>query len=319
MGSFDAFVGRVPLAMGQGRDRFVLNGRKPAGGAFLTSRESFRLPGRLQGMGSFRLHVGFSPFISTSTTSSAWLGSYALSWSPHPRVDLGALRTTRFAGRGIEPFDVQSFFRMLVGRGLADSFDDSQGELAARVRWGILGHAVSTYLSVGFEDKTTVWLDPGLLLGVLIPELRPEALYSLRYEFLAFGSRVRWCWWCEEWTDDDWYLHPAYGPYFLEGEPLGALLGGYGASHRASAEAWLTALPLRGWLEYRREFRYADNVLLNPELFSDPAPERVGSWTLGAEALFRGGWGLSGALHTATLDGERELGLSLALRLLAGG
>lgn len=317
-GSFDLAFGRVPVALGQGLDPFILNGRKPSGGAFLTSREPFRPPGALESLGTFRLHVGLSPFIRAPGTPSAWLGSYALSWSPHPRLLLGALRTTRFAGRGIEPFRLQDFFRMLVGQGKEDAFDDSQGELAARVRWRLLGQPVATYLSLAFEDKTTLWRDPGLLAGILVPRLRSEGLYTFRYEFRALGRRARWCSGCAGWDREPWYDNLAYGPYFLEGEPMGSLLGGNGAGHLGRVELWPAELPLRGWLEFRHLSRYDGNILLREDVRPGTVAERVRAWSLGAEGLLPRGWGFSGALHTALLDGEREYGASFALRFLTG-
>ncbi len=318
VGSFDLFVGRMPLRMGEGRDPFLLNGRTPVDGATLTSRTPFRLPGALEGLGAFRFHVGFSPFISSPLTSRAWLGSFGLSWSPHSRVDLGILRTTRFAGEDIEPFNWDKFLRMLAWQGQNDAFDDNQGEVAAQVRWGLGGQHLTTYVSLGFEDRQSTYEDPGLLLGGFLPLLRPEALYALRYEFLAFGRRAYWCGSCEK-SHHAWYLSPKFGAYFLDGEPLGALLGGYGASHRGRLELWLSRSPVRAWVEHLRAVRNPGNVLLDPSLVEEPAAKDVTSWTVGAGALLGGRWSLSGSLQRATLDGEETMGGSVAIRVLAGG
>lgn len=318
-GPFDLFLGRVPISLGQGRDPFILNGRKGLDGAFLDSREPFRLPGFLQGLGPAHLHLGFSPLFSTPTVSSTWWGSFGLTLSPHPRVDLGFLRTVRFAGEGLDGWSLGNVAGLLTATGEDNSFDDSQGELALRVRWDLLGQPFSTYLSLGFEDKATVYEDPGLMVGVLAPFLRPEALYTARYEFLAFGSKARWCSSCPR-EFHAWYRHPAFGDYLLDGIPLGAMLGGYGASQMGRLEGWFSGKPIRAWAEFQHLSRGGRNLII----ILDGAPSRVEVWTLGLEH-FMGEtpisgvrWKASGALRSVSLDGKREMAFSASLTFIPG-
>jgi hypothetical protein len=316
---FDLFLGRVPMALGQGQDPFILSGYKGVDGAFLTSREPFHFPGFLRGLGPSQLHLGLSPFISTSTVQQAWWGSFGLALSPHPSVDLGFFRTVRFAGEGLDGWSFSNVVGMLAVRNENNAFDDSGGELALRVRWDLLGQPLSSYLSLAFEDKATVYEDPGLLVGVLVPFLRPEALFTLRYEFQAFGSRARWCDSCSR-EFHSWYRHPAFGDYLLDGIPLGAMLGGYGASHRGRLDMWFSARPVRGWAEYQHLSREGSNLLI----LLDKAPARVEAWGVGAE-WFLGytplSWArltASGALRSVVLQEGREFALSASLTIHPG-
>ena len=208
---------------------------------------------------------------------------------------------------------------MLAVRSENNSFDDSGGELALRVRWELLGQPLSSYLSLGFEDKATLYEDPGLLVGVLAPFLRPEALYTLRYEFRAIGSRARWCDSCPR-EFHSWYRHPAFGDYLLDGIPLGATLGGYGASHRGRLEGWFSARPVRAWAEFQHLSRGRSNLLI----LLDEAPARVEAWGVGAEwflgntPLPRARLTASGALRSVSLDEKREFALTASLTIIAG-
>jgi hypothetical protein len=233
------------------------------------------------------------------------------------------MRTVRFGGEGLEGWSAGNLFRMFTLAGENNSFGDSQGEIALRVRWDLLGQPLSTYLSMGFEDKGTVHEDPGLLVGVLAPLLRPEALYTLKYEFMAYGGRAMWCGSCER-VFHAWYRHPAFGDYILDDTLLGSELGGYGASHRGRLEAWFSGTPIRAWAEYQHMYREDRNLIRIREL----GASRVEGWEVGVESSlgspsgsFLGSaftWLVSGAFQGVSLDGEQVHGLTASISIIPG-
>jgi hypothetical protein len=213
-------------------------GHAPVDGLLLGSARPFRLPGFLDVLGRMTAHFFLSPNISTPTTDNAWLNSMGLSLEPHPAVTLGASRTIRFAGEGISDNpSLSELFTIFSGQGGDDSFDDSQGELSLRVRFRAWGQPMSPYVSLGFEDLPSMWEDPGLVAGLLVPIDVGTGVLAARYEYQAFGQQAQWCGGCE-YVSHRWYTQREYGEYVLDGVPLGSTLGGYGSRHQLGLTWW---------------------------------------------------------------------------------
>ncbi len=166
-----------------------------------------------------------------------------ISIEPHPSVQLGAYRTVRFAGEGISDPSVTEILQVFAGQGGSEGFDDSQGELSARLRFRAWGQPLAPYVSLGFEDVPSLWEDPGIVAGVLVPVETGSGVLAARYEYQAFGRQAKWCGGCE-YKSHRWYTQRSYGEYTLDDVLLASSLGGYGTRHRLEATYW-GALPLR--------------------------------------------------------------------------
>lgn len=254
-------AGRVPLGMGQGVTRLLLNGLSAFDGVWLGSARPVELPG-LGFLGRVSGHVFVGPGVPTPPADSvpggmeAWFMSTAVRIEPHPRVQISLMRTARFAGDSVESATLGRLLETFTVGAQKSDFDDTQGELAVRVRVDLLGLHPTPYLSLGFEDREALWQDPGIVSGVLLPLPLGDDLVSFRYEYAGFGKRAFWCRGCE-YVFHAWYRHRAYGTYTLDGRPIGALLGGYGSSHQVELQYWSGRHPLRARAVLFREKREA--------------------------------------------------------------
>jgi hypothetical protein len=184
-----------------------------------------------------------------------------LDFAPHPRVRIGASRTVRFAGEGQGSVTVGNLLKTLYWGGEGSDFDDSQGEVSIRLRIGPQRRSVTTYLSLGFEDTESIYEDPGIVAGALLPLLLDRGLLTLRYEYSAFGKRAQWCGSCE-YQRHLWYHGRWYGAYVHDGVPMGSELGGYGSSHWIESVYWATGMPVRVAVSAFRRNREPGNILL---------------------------------------------------------
>ncbi len=306
-GAAQLVAGRMRARIGQGTSRILLAGRSSMDGVLVGSARPFLLPGFLKVFGRVTAHILVSPNVSTPTTDRAWFSSMGMSIEPHPAVQLGAYRTVRFAGEGISDPSVGEIFQVLSGQGGSEDFDDSQGELAARVRFRAWGQAVAPYLSVGFEDLPSLWEDPGLVAGVLVPVETGSGIVAARYEYQAFGKQAQWCLECE-YKSHRWYTQRSYGEYTFDDVLLASSLGGYGTRHLVEA-SWWGALPLRlsGMVFF--EEREEGNLL-----FERWPGQRQG---VGASAAARPrpGWEVEAGSVLSWSGGSTEGQLSLVVRI----
>ncbi len=256
-------AGRIPLALGDGPQRLLLNGARAQDGILVRTRDGPTLPGPLEALGPLGAHLFLSPRHALPDGTDAWMGSMALALRPHPRVRLHGARTFRFGGEegpSVTPGRVlETFF---LG-GQDSGFDDSQGEVGARVRWSLAHRSLVTYLTLAFEDAPGIYEDPGILAGLFFPWVGEEFWGSLRYEYLAMGRRGFWCGGLCDYVSHGWYWAGALGEYAQDGVPLGALLGGEGISHTLSFSYWGVAWPFRveGGLAWEK--REGNNLLLS--------------------------------------------------------
>lgn len=242
-GAAQLVAGRMRSRIGQGTSRILLAGRSSMDGVLFGSARPFLLPGFLGALGRMTAHILVSPNVSTPTTDRAWFSSMGVSIEPHPAIQLGAYRTVRFAGEGISDPSISEIFQVFAGQGGSEDFDDSQGELSARLRFRAWGQAVAPYVAVGFEDVPSLWEDPGIVAGVLVPVVTGSGILTTRYEYQAFGRQAQWCAGCE-YKSHRWYTQRSYGDYTFEDVLLASSLGGYGTRHVLQA-SWWGVLPLR--------------------------------------------------------------------------
>ncbi len=306
-GAAQLVAGRVRSRIGQGSSRILLAGRSSMDGVLFGSARPFLLPGFLEVLGRLTAHILVSPNVSTPTTDRAWFSSMGVSIEPHPSVQLGAYRTVRFAGEGISDPSVSEIIQVFTGQGGSDDFDDSQGELAARVRFRAWGQAVAPYVSVGFEDLPSLWDDPGIVAGLLVPVEMGSGILATRYEYQAFGRQAQWCLGCE-YKSHRWYNQRSYGEYTYDDVLLASSLGGYGTRHLVEA-SWWGALPLRlsGLVFF--ENREEGNLL-----FERWPGQRQG---VGASAAARPrpGWEVEAGSVVSWSEGSTEGELRLVVRI----
>ncbi len=126
-----------------------------------------------------------------------------------------------------------------------NDWDDHKLEVTFSWRGNPLGQPLALHGVIGQED-TPPWRDPAVLAGFTVPIMRPSGLWVLGYEYDAIGARARFCPICDfdvftpegAFSTALWYLHSDHPPYQREGIPVGAHLGGYGASHRLTVALW---------------------------------------------------------------------------------
>ncbi len=310
LGNFSFLVGRIPVGLGQGLDRILLTGGHSLDGALVGTRRPVRLPGGLSRLGVFSLQAFLSQSVDATAVPSTWYSAASLVYSPHPRVQLTAARSTRFAGEGLGPATLGTVLRSFYGGEQNSGVDDAQVAVGARVRWSVLGQPFATYLTVAFEDPSGIVDDPAIQAGAVLPLFLGGELVALRYEYDAFGKRAKWCVSCE-FSRHDWYDSEGrnYGPFAVEGVPVGSALGGYGSAHRVELGYWSSKHPLSMRMGLFRERREAGNLLLDrwPGLRRGAKLDltlRLGS---GVEIRSQG-------MLTWT-EGGKESGLSFGLRV----
>jgi hypothetical protein len=270
-GDLQVLAGRLPMSLGQGTTRRLLNGRRHFDGVSLGMARPARLPWIFRYLGPLSFQLSYSPSIETEDGLHGMFLSGMLAVSPHPRIQIGAKRTDRFGSDDIVPFNWEDFWNMLWGGGGDSDFDDSQGSFDLRLRIPLPGSPeLTAYGTLAFEDLDGVTEDPGLLVGGLIPVPMGSGVGSIRYEWEAFGRRAMWCPGCT-YESHSWYVHKSdWGRYSANGTFLGSELGGYGAAHRVElqyfsgmADRMPFWIRLQGFAEYREvgEDRFSDNTL----------------------------------------------------------
>ncbi|MGI9627212.1 MAG: capsule assembly Wzi family protein, partial [Longimicrobiales bacterium] len=301
-------AGRVEHASLSAFNPVLLNGRAGLDGVLVASREPFRFPGGAERLGRFQAHVFVAPRQETPTVSNAWFASYGLSWAPAASLSFGLARTVRFGGDGLEPFTAANVLNTFTFGGSNSSFDDSQAEVSVRGRVRLGNLRLGLYGALAFEDLVAIKEDPAVVAGFTLPVPTQAGLATFGYEFLGIGPRVILCD-CEP-NSHSWYRQREYGRYELNGELLGAALGGYGAGHYLTASFWSTPYPLfvKGLVFI--EDRSADN-LLNTRWPNSRTGVRV-DLGVGPWRDFQGTLGLV----TTSTDVGSEHGVHLTLRAL---
>ena len=229
-GAGQLLVGRMSPKIGQGTARILLSGRNPMNGVLIGTAR----PAPVPVLGRVTAHFFVAPEIDTPQVDGVTFSSFGFSIEPHPAVTLGAYRTVRFGGDGVEGSGLGSLFPFQGGD---DPAEDNQGELAARVRFRAWGQPAAVYATLGFEDPVSAWEDPGLIAGILLPFDLPQGMLTGRYEYQAFGESARWCGSCEA-ESHRWYRQREYGPYQIGAVPLASSLGGYGSRHQVEISYW---------------------------------------------------------------------------------
>lgn len=303
LGAAQVLVGRISPRIGQGTSTILLAGRNAMEGVLVGTARPFRIPL----LGRTTAHLFIAPWVDTPTVDRAWFSSLGVSIEPHPAVTLGAYRTVRFAGEGLSQGLADALWSLVPLQGGDDPAEDNQGELAARVRFKAWGQPLATYVSLGFEDPQSLWEDPGLVAGILIPWNVGGGVLATRYEYQAFGSAARWCGPCTA-SSHRWYSQREYGPYQTEDVLIGSSLGGYGSRHQVRVTYWSAATLRLGGVVFV-ERREEENLL-----FERWPGSRTG---IGVSAAVRPrpGWEIQLRAAVADSDGGAESGLDLSFRI----
>jgi hypothetical protein len=247
LGAFTVMAGRQRLkAAGPAWTSAQLDGQIPLDALYVVSDRPVSLPGTKWLIGPAAWHFTIAPLEGVGQTGGAWMGVGGMIAEPHPRLRLGATRSAQFGpgllaegtDASITPGRVLRMF--FITQNDPTWWDDQKLELSARFRWGLFGQPLASYLVLAQEDSP-LWKDPGLLVGMSAPVIRPSGLFNVRYEYTAYGRRARWCPGCEYARGEHgdryqapWYDHGNFHLYEREGIPRGDPLGGYGSNHKAS-------------------------------------------------------------------------------------
>jgi Capsule assembly protein Wzi len=291
-----AAVGPVALSIGRAPLRYGPNevGGVVATGATLDRVEAMttapiRLPGVLAALGDFALDVAVARFDEPRHPYHPLLWDMQLSWRPHPRLTLGALRGVMFGGALWEGIPTSQIPLALLGvknyrennvySGTIEYLLPTEAllPLTAKLEWGT------------DDNPGAAFSWPGLVAGLSSPML-PGLPVAVGFEYAYFGKGPF------GYHDPfPWYSHGQYVGGWATGEtPLGDPLGGNGRAYRlvASTEPFDGRLRLTaaGWLQDR----FRDN------LYAPDAAGRSLGGRLGAE-LRAGRW-------AAELSGEGEHG-----------
>ncbi|MEX2526147.1 MAG: capsule assembly Wzi family protein [Gemmatimonadota bacterium] len=314
LGSVTLSAVRHPLRLGPGQDDPLLSGLVPLDAVHLRTSS----PLQAGWLGRLALSTSLARLPVAGNVESPWHGTLAVSVEPFHWLRVGGSRTAVFGGEDRPPVTGARLWGLFTGRHSDDTgeFEDQHAALFLELRPTVAGFSFRLHgLMAANDTEGGIRDDPAALAGVTLPLFHSSGLWGFRYEYAAFGARARLCTRCDEGRSRSWYNHYVYGPHSSGGVPLGSSLGGYGASHRMSAEWWAPGggVHLRlGGIQERREV----GNLLSQRWF--------GTWN-GAEAkalLFpeggarisfqgRGMWGPSGANRWG---GEGAVHLTFGLR-----
>lgn len=251
--------GRQWFRAGPASDDLVLGGHVPFDAVSIATLRPLRLP-VVGFLGPVSAQLALGPAGSFQNVEHTWFGFAALSVQPTRGMEMGAIRATRFEVDG-------SVWRVLgrvagIAAGenrLTPPWEDHKLEIFVRLRGRPAGVPVASYVVLGVEGGT-LFDDPGLVAGMLVPVMLSAGLTSFRYEYAGFGRHARWCSWCAD-RSRAWYQHDPFGDYSRSGIPVGHGLGGYGASHTLEAAFWASSGRLRGRTWLLTEVRDRHNIL----------------------------------------------------------
>lgn len=254
LGPFTLMASRQRIkAAGPASTSSQLGGEVPLDAVYLVSERPVTPPrifALFTGATSWQFVV--APWPDAESSGGGWFGSGGVVMEPHPRFRYGITRSARMGGEGLPGVTAERLARtFLMRNNEPEEWDDQRVEFFARLRWSLFGYPLATHVVLAQEDSP-MWKDPGVLTGVLVPVVREEGLYSVRYEYSAYGKRAMWCTWCEyargqqtHRFQGEWYEHAGVGDFRAEGIPAGDPLGGYGAGHELELSFWSSRRPVR--------------------------------------------------------------------------
>lgn len=261
LGPMALSVVRHPLRLGPGQDDPLLSGLVPLDAIHV--RTSSPIPAGW--LGRFALSGSLARLDQAGNVESPWHGTLAATVEPFRWLRVGGSRTAVFGGEDRPSVSSSRLWGLLTGQHSDDAgeFEDQHAALFLELRPSVAGFSFKLHGLVAANDtEGGIRDDPAALAGVTLPLALPSGLWGFRYEYAAFGARARLCTRCDEGRARSWYTHYVYGPHSSGGVPLGSSLGGYGASHRVSAEWWAPSGGFQLRLDGVQERREAGNLLI---------------------------------------------------------
>ncbi len=232
--------GRGRMRLGPGSDALLLSGVQFFDGMGVGTASPARLPGPLRHLGLWQGNLSVGRLPEVGVVADPYYGVLSVTLDPATWIRLGANRTVVFGGEGMPEVTAERVWRMILGRHSTDvgEFEDQHAEFFLKVRVPTPLGPTSAYASWAINDSEGAIRDsPGFLGGVLLAHELAGWEAVLRYEFIAYGARARWCRDCAR-RERIWFLHYVYGPHTTGGHPLASSLGGDGARQTLRWSGW---------------------------------------------------------------------------------
>ncbi|HET9598106.1 MAG TPA: capsule assembly Wzi family protein [Anaeromyxobacteraceae bacterium] len=228
-------VGRAPVRYGPAQVGGVVMG----GGAAIRrveamTTEPVRLP-YLEWLGAFALDLALARFEESRHPYTPLLWSFQLSWRPHPRLTLAAIRGFMFGGAIWEGIGASDGALAILG--IKNVPHSGNNVYSGSVRWRLPTEAalpLTARLEWGTDDNPGAAFNwPGLLAGLSTP-LVPGTPVALGFEWAFFDKSGIG----HHNGPITWYSHGEYVGGWATGQaPLGDPLGGNGRAWRLVAAA----------------------------------------------------------------------------------
>ncbi|MFQ5507769.1 MAG: capsule assembly Wzi family protein [Leptospirillia bacterium] len=237
-------LGRQPIVWGPGaHGGFLLTDNAPPLPAIRTGlRRPHRFQGRLSPLGQADFSFFLARLEEARYVPHPVLTGLRLMWRPHPRLLVGASRTTMMAGDG-QGVSGSDLFTIITGNNQGPDTDTSNSIAGIDITLdlplhGTPGRAVRLYGEYAGEDEASLWpAKPAMRLGLLLAGVRANQNDTLRLEVAA-----------TDWPTEGnvWYRHGTYrSGYTYRHRIIGDALGPDGRSaaltyHRPGAVQTLT-------------------------------------------------------------------------------
>jgi hypothetical protein len=211
----------------------VLNGSAAFTGGGLAFTDPIRLPWVLRYIGPIRFETFLSRIDSNATIPKPWFMASHASFSPTPRLLIGATQAFMFGGVGVAPLTWSNFKEMFFAHGVVSAgreFENGIASAEIRFRPPIPVVPLSLYLEWGADDNHSAWtLFPGRVIGGQIPAVPGLPALSLGLEHAYFSKPCTNCGTCHCEYYATWYRHYLFKDgWTLDREPIGHPLGGDG-------------------------------------------------------------------------------------------
>jgi Capsule assembly protein Wzi len=248
-------VGRAPLRYGPNEIGAVVAGGAIVDRIELMTTAPVRLPGPLDLLGDFALDLAVARFDELRHPYHPLLWDMQLSWRPHPRLTLAAIRGVMFGGALWDGIPVHDAPLALLGIKNYRENNVYSGSVQLRLPTERL-LPLTAKLEWGTDDNPGAAFSwPGLVAGLSAPML-PGLPAALGLEYAYFGRGPF------GYHDPfPWYSHGQYvGGWATDQRPLGDPLGGNGRAFRltAAADPWSGLLRLAA-VAFLQD-RFADNL-----------------------------------------------------------
>ena len=233
-GPVGAWVGERAPDYGPGAGGgLIFDGRSAFTGGGFTLLNPIRLPWLLRYLGYVRGETFLSRLDSNATTRRPWMFASRVSFTPHPRLLLGATQAFMFAGEGQPPFTFRNFKEMFLTHAIKTAgreFENGIASVEARWRPPIPAVPAVLYAEWGTDDNHSAWFEfPAVVAGVSLPSLPSLPAVSLGLERASFAAPCSSCNGCACEYYATWYRHYVFlDGWTVDRQPIGHPLGGDG-------------------------------------------------------------------------------------------